>query len=138
MKRNGEFTNYKSCTVCCKPLPLSYEKECCPNCEDEALFKKVREYIRSHSVTEFELAEVFGIHQSKIRKWIKDGRIEYVNDDKKMMTTHCSRCGVPITFGSLCANCMHIMNGSKAVAYTPLDNAIHDRSKMRFLSKEEK
>lgn len=138
MKSNaqGEFANYKACTVCGKPLPLSYEKAFCPSCEDEALFKEVREYIRSHNVTEFELADVFGIPQSKVRKWIREGRIEYVSDEKKMMNTRCSRCGVPVTFGALCPNCMRIMNGSKEISYTSFGNAKNDKNKMRFLSND--
>ena len=108
MNRNNEFTNYKSCSMCGRLMPIDYEKDFCPACEEDVLFKEVREYIRSHEVTEFELAEIFDIPQSKVRKWIKEGRIEYVTGDNKMMNTRCQRCGVPVSFGTLCP--MKMMN----------------------------
>ena len=135
MNRNNEFTNYKSCSMCGRLMPIDYEKDFCPGCEEDVLFKEVREYIRSHEVTEFELAEIFDIPQSKVRKWIKEGRIEYVTGDNKMMNTRCQRCGVPVSFGTLCPDCMRIMNGNKEVSYISF-NAKNDRNRMRFLSDE--
>ena len=134
--KKDEYTNYKSCTMCSRQLPIDYEKDFCPACEDDVLFKEVREYIRSHDVTEFELAEVFNISQSKVRKWIKEGRIEYVTGDKKMMNTRCQRCGVPVSFGTLCPDCMRVMNGSKEVSYISFGSK-KDSNRMRFLSKED-
>lgn len=134
MNQNGQFTNYKPCSMCGRSLPIDYEKDFCPACEDDVLFKEIREYIRSHDVTEFELAEVFHIPQSKVRKWIKEGRIEYVTNEKKMMNTHCQRCGAPVSFGTLCADCMRVMNGSKEISYTTLKSSKSDRNRMRFLS----
>lgn len=130
------YTNYKSCSMCSRQLPIDYEKDFCPSCEDDVLFKEVREYIRSHEVTEFELAEIFHISQSKVRKWIKEGRIEYVTGENKMMNTRCQRCGVPVSFGTLCPDCMRIMNGSKEVSYISF-GAKKDNNRMRFLSKDD-
>lgn len=132
MNLKDQYSNYKSCSMCGRLMPIDYEKDFCPACEDDVLFKEVREYIRSHDVTEFELAEIFHISQSKVRKWIKEGRIEYVTTENKMVNTRCQRCGVPITFGTLCSDCMRVMNGSKEVSFISAGKK-QDRNKMRFL-----
>ena len=131
--QKDQYTNYKSCSMCGRSLPIDYEKDFCPACEEDVLFKEVREYIRSHEVTEFELAEIFHIPQSKVRKWIKQGRIEYAAGENKMMNTRCQRCGVPVTFGTLWPDCMRIMNGNKEISYTS-SGSKKDRNRMRFLS----
>lgn len=136
MTRKDELSAYKSCTMCGKAMPREYEKDHCPACEDNVLFKEVREYIRTHKVTEFELAEVFHISQSKVRKWIRDGRIEYAADEKKMMNTKCQRCGAQITFGTLCSDCMRVMNGGKEISLVAAGKS--ENSRMRFLSEENK
>ena len=82
------------------------------------------------------LAEIFHIPQSKVRKWIKEGRIEYAAGENKMMNTRCQRCGVPVTFGTLCPDCMRVMNGSKEVSYISFGSK-KDSNRMRFLSKED-
>lgn len=137
MKLHDQFANYKSCTVCSRPLPADYEKDFCPDCEEEALFKEIREYIRSHRVTEFELAEVFGISQSKVRKWIKEGRIEYVTEENKVTSTQCARCGVQITFGTLCTECMRALNSSKDVGFIAPRGNKNDEHRMRYLTDDE-
>lgn len=131
-----EYSRYKSCSMCGRQLPIDYEKDYCPACEDDVLFKEVREYIRTHEVTEFELAEIFNISQNKVRRWIKEGRIEYVTGENKMMNTRCQRCGIPVSFGTLCPDCMRVMNGSKEVSYISFSSK-KDRNRMRFLSKED-
>ncbi len=136
MKQPEEISNYKSCTMCGRALPINYEKDYCPACEDDVLFREIREYIRTHDVTEFELAEIFHIPQSKVRKWIKEGRIEYVTGENKMMNTRCQRCGVPVSFGTLCPNCMRVMNGGKEVSYTSAAKK-SDRSRMHYLSNDD-
>ncbi len=136
MNFHDQFSNHKYCTICNRPLPVDYEKDFCPGCEEEALFKEIREYIRSHRVTEFEVAEVFGIPQSKVRKWIKEGRIEYAAEEKKVSNTQCSRCGAQITFGTLCTECMHALNGSKDVTYFARSDK-KDEHRMRYLTDEE-
>lgn len=134
MSLHDQFANYKSCSVCGRQLPADYKKDYCPSCEEEALFKEIREYIRSHRVTEFELAEVFGIPQSKVRKWIKEGRIEYAEEENKVTNTQCARCGAQISFGTLCTECMHALNGSKDVAYFAPRSSKGSENRMRFLT----
>ena len=132
MRPNHEFTKYKSCSMCGRSMPITYERDYCPACEDNALFKEVREYIRNHDVTEFELAEIFNISQNKVRAWIKEGRIEYSTGDNKMVNTYCQRCGAPVTFGTLCTDCMRLMNSNKEISYIS-PRSKRDKERMRFL-----
>ena len=136
MNRKNQFINYKSCSMCGRTMPIDYEKDFCPACEDDALFKEIREYIRTHEVTEFELAEVFNISQNKVRNWIKEGRIEYVTSENKMVNTRCQRCGAPVTFGTLCTDCMRIMNGNKEISYIS-SGPKRDRNRMRYLTDQD-
>ncbi len=139
MKKRDPFSKYKECSICGRPLPTDYDKDFCPACEDDALFREVREYIRTHDVTEFELADIFHIPQSRVRKWIKAGRIEYApSESSKMMNTYCQKCGVPITFGTLCANCMRTMNGNKEIAYVSMGAQERDKNRMRYLGGNDK
>lgn len=135
MKSQYQDSNYKFCCMCSKPLPIDYEKDFCSACEDDVLFREVREYIRSHTITEFELAEVFNIPLAKVRRWIKEGRIEYVEREKKIVSTNCQRCGAPISFGTLCTECMRAINSSKEVAFLAIAPD-KERDRMRFLSEE--
>jgi hypothetical protein len=138
MEQKEHFSNYKFCTICGRALPLDYELDYCKGCEDEVLFKQVREYIRAHDVTEYELADIFHIPQSKVRKWIREGRIEYVKNAEKLVSTSCQRCGAPVTFGTYCKDCMRLMNGNKEIAYISVEPKAADKGRIRFLDEEKK
>lgn len=72
-----ETTNRRICPQCNKPMPRSTKDDLCPACQDELLFRQVRDYINKHHTTEIQLADHFDIPLQKVRSWIKDGRIEY-------------------------------------------------------------
>lgn len=135
-----EFGNYKQCVVCGRLLPQDYKEKFCPGCEEGALFLEVKDYIRTHNVTEFKLSEVFGIPQSKITKWIKEGRIEYIGEDnKRIMGAHCvpcARCGAPISFGNYCTACLRLMNQKFGKMYTAKDNKVNEKGRIRISRKE--
>ncbi|MDD6038507.1 MAG: hypothetical protein PUD20_06905 [bacterium] len=135
MKHEAQYSNYKQCVMCGRYLPLDYTLDYCQACEDDVLFKEVREYIRSHDVSEYELAEVFDIPQAKVRKWIQEGRIEYANADNKIIGTVCARCGKPVSFGTYCTSCMRIMNGGQERRYISYGES-GDDGRMRFLKDE--
>lgn len=95
----------KYCEWCNRPLPKGYEGTLCAGCQENAFFREIRDYVRKHDVNEFELAEAFGIPLRRVKKWIREGRLEYKETAGKMENLHCVRCGKPITFGSLCPEC---------------------------------
>lgn len=65
------------CPKCGRKVARSYEGENCPSCDDEALYRKVKEYIRTHDVTELEVADAFGISLTQVRNWINEGYLTY-------------------------------------------------------------
>ena len=102
---------YKYCEFCGRTLPKHYEGTLCPTCQEAQLFRNVRDYIR------------------QIKEWIREGRIEYheVNTASTISGMHCQRCGAPVSFGTLCPNCLKLMNTqgrSVAPAISP-DSRMH-------------
>lgn len=123
----------KECKYCQKLLPDDYPSDVCPGCKEEYLFSKVRDYIRNNEVNEYMVANEFQIPLRKVRGWIKEGRIEYVDSETRIVGTKCQRCGKSVTFGMLCPDCMRLLNYSNKkiqLVQKPDDNR---NDKMRFL-----
>ena len=129
--------NTRVCENCKRPLPHDYKENLCPRCLDLALFHEVKEFIRTHDVNEYEVAEHFKIPLRQVKSWIKDGRIEYKQSESASTIAglHCQRCGAPVTFGTLCPKCLRLLNGSKG--YSTGYDAGKTKSKMYHLEGEE-
>jgi RNA polymerase subunit RPABC4/transcription elongation factor Spt4 len=124
----------KSCNNCQTPLPQHYNGELCPYCKENELFSRVKEYIRTHDVTEYMVADKFGISRRKVKKWITEGRIEYKElvHNKKLDSLKCEICGEPINFGVYCKKCYKKQN---APTYSAGLEKGQD-SRMRFLEEK--
>lgn len=123
----------KSCKQCGRTLQKIYPEDLCPVCQEINLFADVKDYIRSNDVKESDVAEHFGIPISKVRAWIREGRIQYKNyNSSKISGVHCQICGKPIDFGNLCAECHHLQ-GLEVVA----KQYGEEKGKMRFMGKWE-
>lgn len=136
MKNNQSLSSYKQCTICQKLIPLSYATDICPQCVDNTLFNDVKDFIRSNDVNEYQVAEYFHIPLRKVKTWIKEGRIEYKENDGKPVSfgkVHCQRCGAPVSFGTLCNNCLKLINKNMVGHNAKLND---DTSKMRFFDTE--
>lgn len=130
------FNNYKSCECCKRPLPLDYEGNYCPTCQENLLFAEVKDFIRENDVNEYDVANYFDIPHSKVKSWIKQGRIEYkdlAKNDHKIKPLHCHKCGEPISFGTYCPKCLKANNGNIGHA-SVATSAYND--KMHFLDKD--
>lgn len=129
------FGTYKQCKFCSRPLPLAYEEDFCPKCQEHNLFQNVKEFIRSNDVNEYEVADHFNIPLKKVKGWIREGRIEYKPKDsetKKVLEgLHCENCGAPVQFGVLCPKCTRELNAAKGYGMNTLINT--DDSQMRYL-----
>lgn len=135
LSKTPDTHDYKFCIDCGRTLSITYEKERCPACEELLLFDKVREYVRKHDVNEYELAEHFELPITVIKQWIKEGRMEYKEQGAKSMTSmYCSRCGAPVTFGTLCPKCLKALNGEKRAGYS-MEKLLDEDGRMRFMDK---
>lgn len=130
----GLFGKYKQCEYCGRPLPLHFEGNLCPGCQDAQLFRDVKEFIRANDVNEYEVAEHFCIPHRKVKEWIREGRIEYRTDKPtaNVSALHCQRCGAPVTFGTLCPKCLKLVNGGHG---SSTNYAVGD-SKMHYLDRD--
>jgi len=125
---------YKECPICKRSLPLDYPEEFCPMCMDQALFNQVRDYIRANDVNEHEVAEHFQIPLVKIRAWIREGRIEYKEEENVISGQFCKRCGRTIFSGYFCPMCEKYLNrGSIHMVNKP--QAV-DAHRMHYLDEE--
>ncbi|SFB32551.1 hypothetical protein SAMN05216249_1216 [Acetitomaculum ruminis DSM 5522] len=125
IKKEAFFSSdYKYCEYCGRLLAKSYKGDFCPDCLEKNLFGNVKEFIRSNDVNEYQVAEYFDIPIRRVKKWIREGRIEYKTTKvKKIEGLKCQKCGTPVNFGSLCMSClkkqnrkgygMNIQNGDK-------------------------
>lgn len=107
--------------------------------EELLLFDKVREFVRNNDVNEYQVAEYFDIPVRMVKQWIKEGRIEYKEKDKAgIMSNYCSRCGQPVSFGTLCPQCLRLLNGEKArmIGFSKPEEG--EEGEMRFLDGERK
>jgi hypothetical protein len=96
------------------------------------LFNEVKEFIRSRNdVNENDVAEKFDIPVSKVRDWIKEGRIQYKGTSVNTISSvKCRICGKPIAFGVTCPEC-HSLENLKVVA----NMKKADDAAMRFVGK---
>ncbi len=122
----------KTCKQCNRFLPNSFQKDICPVCEEMNMFSEVKDYIRNNTVRENDVAEHFNIPVSKVRKWIREGRIEYKQEKGADSYTgmFCKVCGEPIAFGSICPECRKLKQKQAIPGIAHEDNI----QKMHFIS----
>lgn len=129
--KKEEYKEQKTCTQCGRYLDERYPEDICPACEEMNLFSAVKEYIRENDVKETDVAEKFDIPVSKVRGWIREGRIQYKGIGANTISSvNCQICGKAIDFGTLCPEC-HRAQGLQVVAKRYQE----EKSMMRFLGK---
>ncbi len=102
-------TDRRECPQCGRYLNKDYHEELCPKCMEINLFAEVRDYIRSKDVRETDVARHFNIPVSKVRSWIREGRIVYKTSDGRTISgTNCQICGKKIEFGTICPECRRL------------------------------
>jgi ribosomal protein L32 len=73
--------------------------------EEEAIFEKVREYVREHgNRTIKQVSDACEVSPKKILQYIRDGRLEAGQGMAGEIV--CSKCGKPIYIGRMCEKCM--------------------------------
>lgn len=130
----GENHNY--CKWCGRPIPVELGVDMCAGCQEDQVFREIRDYVRENDVNEYELAEIFDIPMRQVKQWIREGRLEYKVQEKKMGHLYCQRCGREISFGKFCEDCNRILYGVKG-GYDAQKQA-QGEEQIRFYNKNKK
>lgn len=88
----------------------------CQECGAEILtdFGKVKKYINDHGPSNaVTISEGTGVSRRKIRDFLRDGRVEIV-EDAAAGVLFCLSCGLPIRSGQYCKNCLERMSKSSS------------------------
>jgi flagellar operon protein (TIGR03826 family) len=97
----------KNCRSCGKIFTYMGGQPICRECRniEEEQFKKVKEYLYENpGATITEIAMELDISVKKIKQYLREGRLEIINDDGNMML-ECERCGKAIKTGRYCELC---------------------------------
>lgn len=119
MPKTFSFSEAKHCKNCNTVLPPESESSVCLTCADLLLFQDVKDFIRSGDYNEYDVSQYFDIPLTQVRKWIREGRIQYKEDSLNNITLHCQICGVQILFGTMCSKCTKAQNISGSSAIYP-------------------
>ena len=97
----------RNCKRCGKIFNYIGGAMLCPQCrqDDEVDFKKVKEYLYEYPGAALtQVSTELGVSIEKIKRFLKDGRLEITNKDGNMLLA-CENCGKAITTGRFCAEC---------------------------------
>ncbi|HEX3027936.1 MAG TPA: MerR family transcriptional regulator [Clostridia bacterium] len=138
----------RNCRRCGKIFNYIGGAPICPVCkdQDEEDFKRVKEFLYKYpgaSMTEVSTALDISVEQ--ITKYLKDGRLEIINDEGNLIL-ECESCGKAIKTGRFCNECANgLANDFKStasrIAGTIKPSAPETDRKaigMRYLNKDEK
>ncbi|WP_049945100.1 hypothetical protein [Butyrivibrio sp. AC2005] len=129
------------CINCGRRLLRDIEGNLCPRCAEQELFCEVRDYIRANDVKDYEVAEHFNLPLSKVKEWIKQGRIQYKDDPSMkqiIMGNYCQVCGKPTSFGTICSQCMRDKRRSEQIGVAIGNPKANGDNKMHFIEDDKK
>ena len=79
----------------------------CPTCvkEEDQSFEEVRAYVKEHPNRSIKVvSEACNVSVKRILRYIREGKLEATTGMQADVT--CSKCGVPIPKGRMCAKCI--------------------------------
>ena len=113
------MSDVRNCRKCGKIFTYLGGSPICPNCKqlDEVNFKKVKDYLYDNPKASLtQVSEDLEISLEKIRRFLKEGRLEIVSDDGNLFL-ECESCGKSIKSGRYCDECeKSVAAGMKTVA----------------------
>jgi flagellar operon protein (TIGR03826 family) len=137
----------RNCRRCGKIFTYMGGTPFCQACRqaDEEDFKKVKDYLYKNPGANLTQVSVeLDISVEKIRRFLKDGRLEIMSDEGNMFL-ECENCGKAIKSGRFCDECERdLAAGFKSTAdqmKTDLEHSSELAKKavgMRYLNKEDK
>ena len=126
------------CKNCGATFLSRHSRPICNSCYEEVLFSQVKKYIRENEVTEFEVANYFRIPIRLVKKWIRQGRVEYKENKLSTENLYCKTCGTRINFGNYCCDCLRFIADEQLDAELDFDAKLeHERrrnEKKEYLS----
>lgn len=125
-----EIANCKECGR----LYQRVSREICPEClrNEEALFSRVKEYIRAHGHASIpEICGVIDISEEKLMKFMRDGRLISTN----AVDYPCERCGKPIRAGKMCEKCQANLQAALSQAARKIDQAAGSKEGPSYYSR---
>lgn len=121
-----------TCLYCNKRISYTRGARLCKEC-DQKLFKKIKEYLKNNKPTNmYVIHEATGIPVKIIKEFIKDSRLEQMQDGIKT----CIGCGdIIVDDSKYCPKCME-----KAKILKQLNNSFENKNdeikpKMHFINK---
>lgn len=136
----------RNCKKCGKIFSYLGGQPLCPACrdKDEEDFKRVKEYLYENpGATLSEVSNVLDISVGKIKRFLKEGRLEIVGEGGNVIL-ECENCGKSIKSGRLCEECeRELANELKSAARTMSERISQSQqyarksSELRYLSIEE-
>ena len=133
----------RTCRRCGRLFNYLSGDDTCPVCrnKEEDVFKSVKDYLYEHKGAGFyEVKDALGIEGDLLRKWLREGRIEFAHGTDSGIV--CERCGQPIPSGKYCEKCKAEMAGdlksvypekAKELAEKNMKARQEERERMRFL-----
>lgn len=140
------MSDVRNCRKCGKIFTFLGGSPICPACKqlDEDDFKRVKEYLYDNPGSNLTQVSVeLDISVEKIKRFLKDGRLEIVSEDGNMFL-ECESCGKAIKSGRYCGDCeRNLASNLKSTASQMKSElaGMSDSAKkaigMRYLNKEE-
>jgi len=98
-KRCGKLYNYIGGPMLC---PICLDK-------DEEDFKRIKDYLYENpGASMAEISSVLEISTEKITRFLREGRLEIINNENNLIL-ECESCGRPIKTGRYCDDCAREM-----------------------------
>ena len=140
------MSDVRNCRKCGKIFTYMGGSPICPACKqaDEGDFKRIKEYLYDNPGAGLNQVSVeLDISVEKIKRFLKDGRLEIVAEEGNMFL-ECESCGKSIKSGRYCGDCERNLAANLKTTASQMKSeldSISDSTRkaigMRYLNKED-
>lgn len=137
----------KNCKRCGRIFNYLGGPMICPVCkdQDEVDYRRVKEYLYDKPGAPMsEVSTVLDVSIEKIKRFLKEGRLEIKGDDANFIL-ECESCGKSINTGRLCKECERTLHADLRSTFHEMSNKQqsvkghnHKDIEMRYLRKDNK